>query len=186
MKNITKNDFRKVCIKKLKFCAKQSRLKKDKNISNCILKLIEFEKAKNILLYIPLKIEVDIRGVINSLRKKRNYNVYVPYMVGNSFKIVPYRLPLKGKKYNILEPSNSNFKFNAKLDLVIVPIIGTDDSYRRVGFGVGFYDRFFSSLKYRPKVAFVQLCLCKSKEILTQNHDVIADYIITNKGVLWR
>jgi 5-formyltetrahydrofolate cyclo-ligase len=186
MKIITKSDFRKLCIKKLKICSKRNKLKKDKFITNDILKIIEFEKAKNILLYLPLGMEVDVRGLINYLRKKKNYNIFVPYMIGETFKIVPYRLPVTKKKYNIMEPNNSNFKYNVELDLAIVPIVGCDDSFRRVGFGVGFYDRFFASLKKKPKVAFTQLCLCKSQNILTQDHDVQADYIITNKGILWK
>jgi 5-formyltetrahydrofolate cyclo-ligase len=146
----------------------------------------DVDMEKNILLYLPLDMEVDVRGLINYLRRKKNYNIFVPYMIGETFKIVPYRLPLSKKKYNILEPNNSNFKYNVELDLAIVPIVGCDDSFRRVGFGVGFYDRFFASLKKKPKVVFTQLCLCKSTNILTQDHDVQADYIITNKGILWK
>lgn len=182
---VTKSDFRKLCIEKLKACSKQSKLKNDKFISSDILKVIESKEIKNILIYLPLDMEVDVRGLIKSLRKKKKYNIFVPYMIGETFKIVPYRLPLEKKKYNIKEPRNSNFKYNVDLDLAIVPIVGFDDSFRRVGFGVGFYDRFFSSLKKKPRVIFTQLCLCKSINILTQFHDVQADYIITNKGILW-
>jgi len=179
MKSITKSDFRKRCIKKLKFCSKSSKLNKDKNISKKILEIIKFEKPKNILVYIPLGIEVNIQLLINNLRKNKNYKIFVPYMVGNSLKIVPYRLPLKEKKYKIKEPNFSNFKYKVNLDLAIVPIIGTDKSNRRVGFGVGFYDRFFQSLKIKPKVIFTQLCLCKATNILTFNHDIKADYIVS-------
>ena len=179
MQYITKSDFRKQCIKRLNFCSKSSKLNKDKNISNKILKIIKFEKPKNILVYIPLGIEVDIRGLINTLRKNKRYKIYVPYMVGNSLKIIPYRLPLIVKKYKIKEPNFSNFKYKVNLDLAIVPIIGTDKSNRRVGFGVGFYDRFFQSLKIKPKVIFTQLCLCKATNILTFNHDIKADYIVS-------
>jgi len=105
-------------------------------------------------------------------------------MVGESLKIVPFRLPLNKKKYNIFEPNNSNIK--VKIDLAVVPIIGTDLTFRRVGFGVGFYDRFFASLDYKPKIIFTQLCLCQTKTTLTQIHDIKSDYIITNKGVKWK
>jgi 5-formyltetrahydrofolate cyclo-ligase len=105
-------------------------------------------------------------------------------MVGNTLKAVPFRLPLYKKKYNIYEPKDSNLR--VKLDLAIVPIIGTDSSFRRVGFGVGFYDRFFASLDYKPKIIFTQLSLCKSKTTLTEIHDIKSDYIITDKGTIWK
>ncbi len=180
MKNLTKSDFRKLCIEKLKFCSKFGKKNKDKFIAHKIEKVIEIEKAKNILLYIPLSMEFDARSLIDILRKKKKYNVYVPLMIGNSLKAVPFRLPLYKKKYNIYEPNNSRRK--VKLDLAIVPIIGSDDSLRRVGFGVGYYDRFFASLDYKPKVIFTQLCSCKSQTTLTQMHDIKSDYIITYKG----
>jgi 5-formyltetrahydrofolate cyclo-ligase len=184
MKNLTKSDFRKLCIKKLKFCSKFGKLKKDKFISKEILKVIKFEKVKNILLYIPLDMEVNVQILINILRKDRNYKVFVPFMVGNSLKVVPFRLPLTKKKYNLYEPNNSNR--SVKIDLAIVPIIGFDTTRRRIGFGVGFYDRFFDSLAYRPKIIFTQLCRCEANQTLTQIHDIKSDYIITNKGMIWK
>jgi len=179
MKSITKSDFRKKCIKKLKFCSKINKNKTDKIICNKIEKIIKTKDIRNILFYIPLDIEVDVRALLNRLRKERKYNIFVPFMIGNSLKIVPFRLPLKRKKYNIKEPNNSFFKYKVNIDLAIVPIIGTDISKRRVGYGVGFYDRYFASIKKMPKIIFTQRCLCKATNILTFNHDIKADYIVT-------
>jgi len=181
-----KNEFRKYSKKKLKFCSKFGKLRKNKYIANKILEIIKNYNIKNILIYLPLDIEVDLRNLIIYLKKK-NYKVYVPYMVSeNTFKVVPYRLPLNKKKYNIYEPNNSFNSNKIKIDLAIVPIVGFDDSFRRIGFGVGFYDRYFSSLKYKPKIIFTQLCECKSNKIITKNHDVQGDFIVTNKGILWK
>ena len=99
-------------------------------------------------------------------------------MQGDSFKIVKYRLPLQKKRFNILEPNNSFLKPN-RLDLAIVPVVGVDAINKRIGYGKGMYDRFFYRLKYKPKIVFIQLELCKSKEILSDNYDIEADYIIT-------
>jgi 5-formyltetrahydrofolate cyclo-ligase len=185
MESMTKDDFRKECIEKLTNNTNILRYYKDRRIIKKIQEVIKVEKPVNILLYIALGIEVNIMPLLNELRKNKKYNLFVPYMIGKTLKIVPYRLPLMKKKYNIKEPNNSYFKYKVNIDLAIVPIIGTDNSFRRIGFGVGFYDRFFSSLKYTPKIIFTQRCLCKSKNILTQEHDIKADYIITNKGTIW-
>ena len=114
-----------------------------------------------------------------SLRKKRNMNVYVPYMQGDSFKIVKYRLPLQKKKFGIKEPNNSFVRPN-KIDLAIVPVVGIDGLGKRVGYGKGMYDRFFDRLTYRPTILFTQLTLCRTEQILSDNYDIQADYIITN------
>ena len=144
-----------------------------------IEKFIKESESKNILLYIPLGIEVDVRPLIKTLRKKKNINVYVPFMEADSFKIVKYRLPLNRKKFNILEPNNSFLKPN-KIDVAVVPVVGIDSLNKRIGYGKGMYDRFFDRLSYKPTIIFTQLILCKSKEVLSDNYDIQADYIITN------
>ncbi|QKF59162.1 5-formyltetrahydrofolate cyclo-ligase [Aliarcobacter lanthieri] len=172
-----KSDFRKLCIKRLKSITLFSKYYKNKIVVKNLEKFILKNEFENILLYLPLDIEVDIKPLINSLRKIKK-NVYVPYMYGDSFKIVKYRLPLKKKKFGIFEPNNSFLKPN-KIDVAIVPIVGIDALNKRIGYGKGMYDRFFYRLKYKPIIVFTQLELCKSKEILSDNYDIKADFIIT-------
>jgi len=175
-----KNDFRKLCLKKLQFFSKIAKIKKDKTICSKIINIIKKYKPKKVLLYIPLKTEVDVMPIINRLRKEKNIEVYVPYMKGKSFVPVKYRLPLKKKRFSIKEPNFSPYKNNKiDLDLIIVPIVGIDSTYRRVGFGAGMYDRFYETLPKKPITIFTQLSLCKSKKIVTNKHDIRADYIIT-------
>ncbi|RLA82558.1 MAG: 5-formyltetrahydrofolate cyclo-ligase [Epsilonproteobacteria bacterium] len=176
-----KCDFRKQCIEKLRFNSKIAKIKKDKYICSKILEQIILHKPKKILAYIPLHLEVNIMPLINKLRKEKICEVYVPYMVGKTFKEVKYRLPLIKKKFGIKEPYNSTLK--AKIDFAIVPIVGTDETNRRVGFGRGMYDRYFEHLKPQPFKVFVQLVLCKSSTIVTSTHDIKADLIITNRKI---
>ena len=174
----TKESFRKLFINKLKFFSKQAKIKKDKYICTKILKVIDLHEAKNILLYIPLSAEVDVRPLINILRKKKDTKVYVPFMKGDSFIPVEFRYPLKRKRFGIKEPLYSNC-LKKRIDLIVVPIIGIDPTFRRVGFGAGMYDRFYDRLGYRPVTIFTQLKLCVAKEIITSSHDIEPDYIIT-------
>ena len=178
-----KQDFRKNCIKKLKKCSKNGRLKKDKNIINNLMKIIIGNKIKNVLLYIPLVQEVNVLPFIHKL-KKSGFNVYVPYMNGETLKVVPFRYPLVVKKFNVKEPKNSNIGKRIKIDVAVVPIVGFDSTKRRIGYGAGFYDRFFDGLHYTPMTVFVQRCICKSKTILTESHDIKGEYIVTNKGII--
>lgn len=174
-----KDKFRKHCLCKLKKCAKIGKIKKNKTICSKILNIINIHEPKKILLYIPLDSEVDVNPLIKILRQK-NVDVYVPFMKGKSFVPVKYRLPLKKKKFGIKEPNFSRFRNNnIQLDMVIVPIVGIDITYRRVGFGAGMYDRFFEKLHPKPITIFTQLKLCYSKSLVTDHYDVGPDYIIT-------
>ena len=178
MKNSHKSDFRKSCIKRLEFTSLCSKYYKNKIVVKKLENFIDQSDSKNILLYIPLGIEVDVNPLVKNLRKIKK-NVYVPFMEGNSFKIVKYRLPLHKKKFGIKEPNNSFFKAR-KIDLAIVPVVGIDAIDKRLGFGKGMYDRFFGRLDYKPTIVFTQLILCKSEKILSEEHDIQANYIITS------
>ena len=164
-----KSDFRKSCIKRLKFTSVTSKYYKDKIVIKKLENFINRSKAKNILLYIPLGIEVNVNPLINKLRKKKN--VYVPYMESDSFKIVKYRLPLQKKKFGIMEPNNSFLK-PQKIDLAIVPVVGVDAIGKRIGYGKGMYDRFFDRLSYKPTLVFTQLTLCRSEKVLSESYDI--------------
>jgi len=173
-----KSDFRKSCIKRLEFSSRFLKFYKDKKIVKKLERFIKIYKPKSVFLYVPMGIEVNVLPLINKLRKEQ-IDVYVPFMIEESFKLVKYRLPLSFKKFGIKEPNNS-FVYKTNVDLAIVPIVGIDKIYKRIGFGKGMYDRFFYKLKYKPITIFTQLTLCKANEILSDNYDIQADYIITN------
>jgi len=155
-----------------------AKIKKDKIIVKKLIKTIDILKPKKLLLYIPFGFEVDVLPLINKLRREKKVEVYVPYMIGDSFKIVKYRLPLKRKRFGIKEPFNSFV--NIKIDAAIVPVVGIDGVYKRIGFGAGMYDRFFDRINYKPTLIFTQTVLCKSTKILSDKYDIQADYIISS------
>ena len=176
-----KQKFRKRCLEKLKNKKKANRYKRDKMVEQQLFSLIKNRASHTIMLYIPLKTEVNIFSLISKLRKEKKV-VLVPFMEGKSFSLVKYRLPLKIKKFGVKEPKNSN-KYIKKIDLAIVPVLGTDSTLRRIGFGKGFYDRFFEkSGKNIKEIIFVGREYCISSEIITEEHDVKGDSYITPKN----
>ena len=180
-----KTTFRKNCIERAKRRKNVHSYRQDKIINRRLYLYIHKIKAKTIMLYIPLKIEVNIYGLINNLRREKKV-VLVPFMEGKSFRLVKYRLPLEKKQFGVKEPKNSN-RYKNKIDLAIVPIIGTDRSLRRVGFGKGFYDRFFEkNHKSISKILFVGRERCVSSEIITDDHDVKGDFYITPKNSVFK
>jgi 5-formyltetrahydrofolate cyclo-ligase len=173
-----KKEFRGICMDKLKGANRVSNYRADKIVSQKLYNYIKTSGSQVVMLYIPLKIEINISSLIIRLRKE-NVTIFVPFMEGKSFRLVKYRLPIKIKKFGVKEPNISN-NFYKKIDLAIVPIIGMDKSFRRVGFGKGFYDRFFEKHGEKiDRVLFVgrQSCICS--DIVTDNYDVEGDFYIT-------
>jgi len=176
-----KKQFRSDCLQRLKDMSKQRKYSIDKKIIENIYLLIKVHHAKEVMLYLPLALEVNVYPLIYRLRREKK-NVYVPFMEGKSFRLVKYRLPLYEKKFGIKEPNDSKQFRKKSIDIAIVPIVGLDCTRRRVGFGKGMYDRFFEkNSKNIKKIVFVTRELCYSKEVVTDHYDVKADMILSRQ-----
>ena len=173
-----KDKFRKRVLQSIKRYSINS-YKKDKLLIKRLKKFIETNGYKKVMMFIPLKSEVNLNPLIRDLRAK-GVQIYVPFMEDKSFRLVKYRLPLQIKKFGIKEPKFSNLKIK-EIDLAIVPIIGIDKNFKRVGFGKGMYDRFFEkNAKYIKHTIFIQRDLYYCNKIVTDYYDITADGIMTN------
>ena len=169
-----KKEFREECKKLLN---KKNRYIYHKKIENQLFKELSKKQYKNILIYISMGNEVNTKQLINRLKQK-NKQIFVPFMEYLSFKMVKFSLPLKKKKFNIYEPKNKN-RTKQKIDIAVVPIIGMDKNFKRVGFGKGMYDRFFDKLKYKPKIVFTQLYPCTIDKNVTDEYDIKANLFVS-------
>jgi len=167
----SKQEFRKLC----RALKTRNRYYYSKKVGKALYPLLRGHK--NILFFIPTEGEADIGWVIKKLRREKK-NIFVPFMEGLSFKMVKYQLPLKKKKFNILEPHNKR-SVKQKITTAVVPAVGVDCTFRRIGFGKGMYDRFFDKLGYTPVKVFVQLKPCYSRDVLTEPHDIAADIYVS-------
>ncbi len=173
-----KKRFRERCLKRLKKVSQREAYGRDRRVVAKLYELIVKESAKSVMLYMPLKTEVNLFPLIRRLRQS-GVTVYVPFMEGKSFRLVKYRYPLRIKQFGIKEPKFSNQYRNKQIDIAVIPIVGMDITRRRVGFGKGMYDRFFEKeTKNIKKRVFVARELCFSKEIVTDRYDVEADIVI--------
>lgn len=155
-----------------------------KVICKNLLALLQTLQSKNILLYAPFVFEADIWELIWQLKKQKK-KIFLPFIQDLSFKMLPLHLPLQKNRFGIFENKYSNFNL-AKIDTAVIPIFGIDANFRRVGFGKGMYDRFFSRsykfklhIKKRVCKIFVSRTPCISPRVITQSFDVKGDYLVT-------
>jgi 5-formyltetrahydrofolate cyclo-ligase len=175
--NLEKNEFRKSARANLmrlaKFKAKCSHYQATKTLLN----LINFTNSKKILLYLPLDYEVDVLKMRRNL--SRRCEIFAPFMVGLSLKMVRLRLPFVTYKFHVRQPSGRKMD-NVRLDMAVVPAIGVDGAMARIGHGKGFYDRFFDTLPVKPKlIVFLEVKDFYTKDVLSQAHDAVGDFYIT-------
>ena len=85
----------------------------------------------------------------------------------------------KQTKNNITEPIDPIWKDTHSIDIVITPLLAFDPKGYRVGYGKGFYDRFFASLHNDVKRIGISLFKpCKEIEDINE-HDIPLTHCVT-------
>ena len=178
-----KVNFRKQSLKKLKkltnhyYLSKKAQIHLRETLEKTINQL---PYKPRVLFYMPLHFEVDILSLALEYRKK--CQCFIPFTDNINFKMVLLRYPFFKNHFGIKESFNSVF-YKKSLDIMVVPIIGYDRLYRRIGFGKGMYDRFMTTLPKKPLTIFVQTQKQFSKEIITEHFDIVGDICIDAKGI---
>ncbi|MSN95825.1 5-formyltetrahydrofolate cyclo-ligase [Campylobacter sp. FMV-PI01] len=176
MDSITKEKFRKIAKISLKKEVKISAKCRHYAILLNLKEIIKITNSKDILFFVPTKYEPDLLLLRRNLSKK--HHIFIPFMQNLSFKMVKLKLPFYKFRFGIRQNKFKN-EFKKRLDLAVVPVIGVDGKMARIGHGKGFYDRFFSGLKYKPIVVFVEIKDMFIKDIISENHDVRCDFYLT-------
>ncbi len=114
---------------------------------------------------------------------ENNIHVVVPVsnFADRTLKTAEFKPHTKTKltKHNIPEPINPVWIKNDCIDLVITPLLAFDLKGYRVGYGGGFYDRFFASLpKNTKKVGISLFEPCKAIENINE-YDIPLTHCVT-------
>lgn len=146
--------------------------------------LDELEKVGRVHAFWPLheKQEVDIRPFIRELSRK-GIEVFLP---ATRDSILHHGLflgdaDLVQGDFGVWEPASVSDGTPANLDLVFVPALAVDRRGNRLGYGLGYYDRFLSELKSTLIVPIF------SKQVLggipNESHDVPVHILVTEQSV---
>lgn len=176
-----KEDIRKKI--QLKLQNLQNREEKNNLIFKELISNRDIEKSENIMCFVSFRNEVDTHRFIKYMLKN-NKKIYIPIIdsknkIMNISKLKSFDELEKGF-YGILEPKKECIRITALevLDVVITPgVVFSKDNYR-IGYGGGFYDKFFANKKLKAK----KIGLCFSEQIIESvpinKYDIPVDYII--------
>ena len=170
-----KTDFR----RKAKEIRKNLGIKKiSEAISANIAGLKEFQNAKHIMLYYPIKNELNLLNLMTT-----DQYFYLPRMKNKELEVCPYNQGdnLKITNYNIPEPITTPVDKNI-VDLVLVPALMADSLFNRLGYGGGYYDRFFANTNYYKIVGIPDELL--ADQLPTEETDIKCDCIVTQSKIL--
>ena len=140
-----------------------------------ILKLKEYQDAKNILIYYPLENEIDLLELL----KDKEKNFYLPKIDGNNLLCCPYK---DGDEtclscFKTCEPLSESCDKNI-IDIAIIPALACDKNGYRLGYGGGFYDRFLKHFN-GFKLCCVPNCFLLDS-VFPEIYDIKVDLVITD------
>lgn len=141
------------------------------------------QQGETVHIYMPLEKfnEIDTKPLIGALLEK-GLKVYVPKVADD--KMLSIRLHRETKfaanKWGISEPSGEPEEEN--FDYIITPLLYCDPQGNRVGYGQGFYDRFFTNQSGKK----IGLSLFRPSEPVddVSDFDVALDYLVLPTKVL--
>ena len=156
-------------------------------IKKTLLELLEFNKvaqSKKIGLYFQRGNEVRTKEIIEEfleLKKK----IFLPRIVENKIvmKQIESLKDLEKGSFGLIEPKNKCTEIDPNdLEVIIIPCVSFDKDGNRLGSGNGYYDRFLSRCKTTKIILAYDFQI--SKKIPSEEHDIKADWIITEKRLI--
>lgn len=145
-------------------------------------KMYEFQQAKKIFIYIGFGSEI---ATLQFLEKHYlEKDIYVPKIEGKDM-MLSHLQNLKNLEKNslgILEPKEAN-NYIGEIDLVITPAVVFDKNGYRLGYGGGYYDRYFEKNNYKLSIGlcYDQLLV---EQVPKESHDKQVDIVLTEERLL--
>lgn len=153
-------------------------------IANFLPKITEFNQAKTVFCYISYLDEVETHPLISAFLQQ-DRDLAVPKII-NKTEMQAIHLSnfseLEPDRLGILTPKSSQIA-TKPFDIAITPGLGFTEKGDRLGYGRGYYDRWFSenTVKTKIGVAFeVQIV----DELPLEETDLPLDIIVTEKRII--
>lgn len=145
-----------------------------------------YKVSDSIFIFVSMGSEIQTIDWIPQILKERK-RVYIPYIEkGNSSMYMTEIYSLDELEENSMglhqiPKELLEERIRQKVDLVFTPGLAFDNQGFRLGYGGGFYDRFFSLNKYNKAIG-VGFSLQKNKNFPHGNYDIPIDGFFSEKG----
>ena len=182
-----KSEIRKIYLEKRKALSKREVLNLSSLIYGTFFSWFQPLEHQKIHLFLSIEKfnEIDTSIFIEELFEE-NIRVFVPKVLNDkliSIEIFPDSKFIQNS-WGIFEPISNEDSGEKEFDFVITPLLYCDNQGNRVGYGKGFYDKFFSELDSKTKKIGINYfdpdCMIDDVEAF----DIPLDYLVTPTEVL--
>lgn len=180
--SVSKEELRSYFLEKRKDLSDREKNEKSRRIVDRVLKTKQFQAADTIHSYVSIQKnrEVDTFRLIKDCLQM-NKKMAVPKIIGegqlNHF-LIDSLVDLRENSWGVPEPVDGKEISVKELDLVIVPMVAGDYFKNRIGYGVGYYDRFLKNCSAQ-KMGLLFDCQLYDRRLPIENFDIPLDILIT-------
>lgn len=184
-----KKKIREVITKQRDELSERYRLEASEIVREKLLESIEYKDAKTIMTFVSFSSEIDTRKLIEKAWDE-NKKIVTPLAKLKERRLELYYIEswdqLQAGVYGILEPipDEGRLVCASQIDLVIYPGVAFDNKLNRLGYGGGFYDRFFSRLRKDCNRIAITYDMQVIESVPTDEYDIPVDKVITEKREL--
>ena len=182
---MNKQELRADCRQRRAAIPPDGKKKLDQLICKNIAETTEFQKAKTVLLYVPVKGEINLLPLVAICRQAGKE---VGFPVSMSDGSLMFRSPTSDEDmaagaFGIPEPTQTAKPSTLnEHTLCILPALTFDPQGNRLGYGKGFYDRFLESFQGMKMGAVYEKLMVPT--VPTEAHDLPVDIVVHEKGVM--
>lgn len=164
------------------------KFKLDQQICDNLISYIENNKINKLGIYFSNNYEINTIKIIDELLKK-NIVVSLPQVISQKkmiFRIIN-NLNFQYEYFkNIKQPIKKYKKIKSKkLQAIITPVIAYNKQHWRLGYGNGYYDRYFKKNKTKKIIKIgIAYSFQNNENFYHDNYDQQLNIIITEQGVI--
>lgn len=184
---MTKSEIRKLYLEKRKTLSQDEVFLLSEKIFENFMSYFKPVSGQKIHIFLPIEKFNEIRTdfFIEKLFKE-NIRVFVPKIFNDkliSVEIFPDSKFIQNS-WGISEPLSNEDSGEKEFDFVITPLLYCDHQGNRVGYGKGFYDKFFSELNSKTKR--IGINYFNPLEVIddVDSFDIALDYLVTPTEIL--
>ncbi len=180
MKSLLKQQM----LEKRSLLSKDEISKKSSLIKNSLFNLEQYKTSKAIMFFVSIGNEVNTHEMIKHALKDKA--VIIPKVLHHGIEpsvIISFDNLIAAGKFKIPEPIESMKIAYKNIGMVLVPGIAFDEHGHRIGYGLGYYDKFLRNVPKAVKIGLAFDFQIVDKAPI-EPHDVPVDIIVTEKRLI--
>ncbi|MGW8121097.1 5-formyltetrahydrofolate cyclo-ligase [Roseivirga echinicomitans] len=186
---MTKQVLREVFLEKRKALTQEEHALRSALVCEQAFKFIKESKNKNIHLFLPLtkQREVNTTPLFEKLIGTSEIQVVLPKVNPNTKELEHFAYTSTTKlirgSFGVTEPEGGTLFDIKNLDVVFVPLLSFDRKGYRIGYGGGYYDKFFAHASHN--LIKVGLAITPPLDHIpySETHDIPLDFCITHHKI---